>query len=158
MAMRCLTGLPILMAMFATTLLDIASYRKIKSRNVQNHQNSGFNQPIINNIIGSHIINNSPRIKCLETSIRSTTISLLFFIILISIFIIGVICGMFPFHVVALGMIIINSLRVPLIVSLALNKNQTNGLKSRTDRQEWEMKHAMEERQRRSTSNNSNNI
>ena len=150
-AMRCLIGLPIVMAMFATVILDITSYQKIKSRNHKDHQspNSNSNQPIIHNIISFHLLKNSPRRKCLETSIRSTTISSLLFIILFSIFIIGAILGMSPYYVVALTFVSINSVRVPSIASLALNKNQTNAFKSRTTRQEWELKNAEEERKKR---------
>ena len=155
MAMRCLIGLPGVIVMFATTLLNISSCNTIKLRIPQNPPSP--NQPLINNIIWFHFWNNSPRSKCLETSIRSTTISTTLFVIMVSV-ILGGLFGISPYFLVALTSICINSVRVPLLILLAFNKDETNAFKSRAQRQEWEMKNALEERQRRSEANTPTNI
>ena len=155
MAMRCLIGLPGVIAMFATTLLNISSYYTIRSQNLQNPLSP--NQPCVINIIGFHIWNNSPRSKCLKTSIRSTTISTTLFVILLSV-ILGGLFELSPYFLIALTSICINSVRVPLLISLAFNKDDTNAFKSRAKRQEWEMKNALEERKRRSEANTPTNF
>ena len=150
-AMRCLCGIPMVTAMFATIILDVSSYSRLKNKNLQN--NPTMNEPMINNRIGFHILFNSPRTKCLETSIRSTTISTTCFVIMVPL-IFGCLLGIIPYFFVPIITICMNALRMPLIVSLALKRNDTNAFKSRKQRQEWEMKHALEERKRRSEENN----
>ena len=154
--MRCLIGLPAVIAMFTTTLLDVSSYYTIKSRNLQNRPSP--KEPLIDNIIGCHIWNNSLRSKCLETSIRSTTISTTMFVILFPTFAFGCLLEIIPYFLIPVIAICVNSVRVPLLVSLALNKNRTNAPKSRAKRQEWEMKNALEERQRRSEAKTPTNV
>ena len=147
MAMRCLIGCPVFISAFASCLLDISTFCTIKSRNLQNHPNS--NQPNINNIIGFHLLNNTTRKKCLETSIRSTTISITLFLFCFPFFILGNLLGMSPFYTVALPLISYNVIRIPLIVSLAVKRNETNTFQSRATRQQWEMTNALEERKKR---------
>ena len=72
--------------------------------------------------------------------------------------ILGCLFGISPYFLVALASICINSVRVPLLISLAFNKDETNAFKSKAQRQEWEMKNALEERKRRSEANTPTNF
>ena len=71
-------------------------------------------------------------------------------------FIIGGMFDMYLYVCMYVGLLF-TSVRVPLIVSLALNKNQTNASKSRSARQEWERKNAQEERIQRLKGSNAIN-
>lgn len=149
-ALRCLTALPPLISMFTTLLLDLSTYR-----NLQNHPNP--NQRNFNNRIHFHITNNSPWRKSIETSIVSTTISVIMFVIFFLIFIIVNIFGTFQYYVVAITFITFNAVRIPLVYLLTLNKNETNAVQSKAERQETVRMHALEERQRREEANNQRN-
>ena len=53
------------------------------------------------------------------------------------------------FYVVINSAIVLNSLRVPMIISFAFKENNSTIYKSRVKRQEWEQQNALQEKQKR---------
>ena len=53
------------------------------------------------------------------------------------------------FYVVINSAIVVNSLRVPMIISFAFKANNSTVCRSRVKRQEWEQQNALQEKQKR---------
>ena len=147
-----LIGIPTILAISATLILDIISYMKIKSRTIKSDklQSNITTKVSPNTLKYSRKLKNMPSKKSnIHISVKSTSISAFLFVSCIILFIIANISSIPSVLVITYTTLFLNSIRVLLIISLAIKKNSTNVINSRNKRLQWEMENAQRERKER---------
>ena len=85
----------------------------------------------------------------LAIPLNSTVISTTLSIICNAMFVAANVSTIPSFYVVINSAIVVNSLRVPIIISFAFKENKSTIYRSRVKRQEWEQQNALQEKQKR---------
>ena len=131
-----------MLTIVATATLDARAFFIIQSRNVKSQQNLKVLQNCASRT--SAATNRNLAIP-LNSTVISTTLS----IICNAMFIAANVSTISSFYVVINSAIVVNSLRVPMIISFAFKENKSTIYRSRVKRQEWEQQNALQEKQKR---------
>ena len=134
-----------MLTLLATAILDAKTYLEIKSRNTNKLKKSQFYPKLVFNCASSQ----SEKGGNLDIPIKSTTISTILSIVCIAMFVAANISSIPSFYVIINSATVVNSIRVPLIISFAFKKNHTTVFRSRVARQDWEKENAVYEKQER---------
>ena len=137
-----LFGLPTVLTTIATATLDARTFFIIQSRNVKSQQSLKLLQNCASRT--SAATNRNLAIP-LNSTVISTTLS----IICNAMFVAANVSTISSFYVVINSAIVVNSLRVPMIISFAFKENKSTIYRSRVKRQEWEQQNALQEKQKR---------
>ena len=136
---KVLLGVPTVLMLLATVILDAKTYLEIQSRNASKLKKSVLN-------CASSL---SAKGECLDIPIKSTTISTILSLICNVMFVAANVSSIPSFYLIINSGTVVNSLRVPLIISFAFKKNQSTITRSRVARQNWEKQNAIYEKQER---------
>ena len=134
-----------MLTLLATAILDAKTYLEIQSRNANKLKKSQLYPKLVLNC------ESSPSAKGgnLNIPIKSTTISTILSIICNAMFVAANISSIPSFYLIINSATVVNSLRVPLIISFAFKKNHSTISRSRVARQDWEKQNAVYEKQER---------
>jgi hypothetical protein len=125
------------LTLLATAILDAKTYLEIKSRNLKKSQL--YPKLVLMPAKGGN----------LDIPIKSTMVSTILSIICNAMFVAANISSIPSFYVIINSATVVNSIRVPLIISFAFKKNHTTIFRSRVARQDWEKENAVYEKQER---------
>ena len=131
-----------MLTIVATATLDARTFFIIQSRNVKSQQSLKLLQNCASRT--SAATNRNLAIP-LNSTVISTTLS----IICNAMFVAANVSTISSFYVVINSAIVVNSLRVPMIISFAFKENKSTIYRSRVKRQEWEQQNALQEKQKR---------
>ena len=134
-----------MLTLLATAILDAKTYLEIQSRNATKLKKAELYPKPVSNCASSP----SANVENLDIPIKSTTISTILSIICIVMFVAANVSSLPSFYLIINLGTVVNSLRVPLIISFAFKKNRSTIFRSRVARQEWERKNAIYEKQER---------
>ena len=134
-----------MLILLATAILDAKTYLEIQSRNASKLKKSELYPKSVLNCASSP----SPKGENLDIPIKSTTISIILSIICNLMFVATSVSSIPSFYLIINSGTVVNSLRVPLIISFAFKKNHSTITRSRVARQNWEKQNAIYERQER---------
>ena len=134
-----------MLILLATAILDAKTYLEIQSRNASKLKKSKLYPKSVLNCASSP----SPKGENLDIPIKSTTISIILSIICNLMFVATNVSSIPSFYLIINSGTIVNSLRVPLIISFAFKKNHSTITRSRVARQDWEKQNAVYEKQER---------
>ena len=134
-----------MLILLATAILDAKTYLEIQSRNASKLKKSELYPKSVLNCASSP----SPKGENLDIPIKSTTISIILSIICNLMFVATNVSSIPSFYLIINSGTIVNSLRVPLIISFAFKKNHSTITRSRVARQDWEKQNAVYEKQER---------
>ena len=138
-----------MLTLLATAILDAKTYLEIQSRNASKVKKAQHYPKSVSNCASSP----SANVENLDIPIKSTTISTILSIICIVMFVAANFSSLPSFYLIINLGTVVNSLRVPLIISFAFKKNHSTITKSRVTRQEWERQNAVYEKQERIQAN-----
>ena len=134
-----------MLTLLTTAILDAKTYLQIQSRNASKLKKSELYPKSVLNCASSP----SPKGENLDIPIKSTTISIILSIICNLMFVATNVSSIPSFYLIINSGTIVNSLRVPLIISFAFKKNHSTITRSRVARQDWEKQNAVYEKQER---------
>ena len=134
-----------MLILLATAILDAKTYLEIQSRNASKLKKSELYPKSVLNCASSP----SPKGENLDIPIKSTTISIILSIICNLMFVATNVSSIPSFYLIINSGTVVNSLRVPLIISFAFKKNHSTITRSRVARQDWEKQNAVYEKQER---------
>ena len=134
-----------MLILLATAILDAKTYLEIQSRNASKLKKSELYPKSVLNCASSP----SAKGENLDIPIKSTTISIILSIICNLMFVATNVSSIPSFYLIINSGTIVNSLRVPLIISFAFKKNHSTITRSRVARQDWEKQNAVYEKQER---------
>ena len=134
-----------MLTLLATAILDAKTYLEIQSRNASKLKKSELYPKSVLNYASS----SSVKGENLDIPIKSTTISTILSIICNVMFVAANVSSIPSFYLIINSGTVVNSLRVPLIISFAFKKNHSTITRSRVARQDWEKQNAVYEKQER---------
>ena len=129
-----------MLTLLATAILDAKTYLEIKSRNTNKLKTSQ---------LYPKLVSMPAKGGNLDIPIKSTMVSTILSIICNAMFVAANISSIPSFYVIINSATVVNSIRVPLIISFAFKKNHTTIFRSRVARQDWEKENAVYEKQER---------
>ena len=134
-----------MLTLLATAILDAKTYLEIQSRNASKLKKSELYPKSVLNCASSLSVKG----ENLDIPIKSTTISTILSIICNVMFVAANVSSIPSFYLIINSGTVVNSLRVPLIISFAFKKNHSTITRSRVARQDWEKQNAVYEKQER---------
>ena len=134
-----------MLTLLATAILDAKTYLEIQSRNASKLKKTELYPKSVSNCASSL----SAKVENLDIPIKSTTISTILSIICNVMFVAANFSSIPSFYLIINSGMVVNSLRVPLIISFAFKKNCSTITRSRVARQDWERQNAIYEKQER---------
>ena len=134
-----------MLTLLATAILDAKTYLEIQSRNASKLKKAELYPKSVANCASSP----SANVENLHIPIKSTTISTILSIICNVMFVAANVSSIPSFYLIINSGTVVNSLRVPLIISFAFKKNHSTITRSRVARQDWERQNAVHEKQER---------
>ena len=144
-----------MLTIVATATLDARTFFIIQSRNVKRHTASHQHPKLLQNCASR---TSAATNRNLAIPLNSTVISTTLSIICKAMFVAANVSTIPSFYVVINSAIVVNSLRVPMIISFAFKENHSTIYRSRVQRQEWEQQNALQEKQKRIQENSSHVI
>ena len=132
-----------MLTLLATAILDAKTYLQIQSRNASKLKKAELYPKSVSNCASS----TSAKAENLDIPIKSTTISTILSVICNVMFVAANVSSIPSFYLIINSGTVVNSLRVPLIISFAFKKNHSTIIRSRVARQEWERQNAFCEKQ-----------
>ena len=134
-----------MLTLLATVILDAKTYLEIQSRNDSKLKKAELYPKSVSICASS----TSAKVENLHIPIKSTTISTILSIICNVMFVAANVSSIPSFYLIINSGTVVNSLRVPLIISFAFKKNHSTITRSRVARQDWERQNAVYEKQER---------
>ena len=135
-----------MLTIVATATLDARTFFIIQSRKVKRHTISDQDPKLLQNCVSR---TSAAKNQNLTIPLKSTVISTALFIICNVMIVAANVSTINSFYVVINSAIVVNSLRVPMIISFAFKENKSTVCRSRVQRQEWEQQNALQEKQKR---------
>ena len=138
---KVLLGLPNVLTIVATATLDARTFITIQSRNIKRRKKWDQDQKLLQNCASKN--------QNLAIPLNSIVISLTLTVICNAMIVVAIFSTINSFYVIINSAIVVNSLRVPMIMSFAFKENNSTIYRSRVKRQEWERQNALHEKQKR---------